>query len=547
MKLDKKILGSFILQNFLNPKIWENYKDIENARLKEKVRKYLMRISSKFIDYLGEDIFVEDIILTGSLSNFNWSQFSDFDIHVIVDYNQFGKNSELYKKHFDLKRQIFNDKHDIKIYGFDVELYAQDENESESGSTVFGGIYSVMNNEWIKTPKKEKFDLDTKILIEKINTWIKKINKAIKEENYESIEKLKEKLKSYRKSGLDKKGELSYENLTFKYLRRSGVIEKLFDASNTTLDKTLSIETYITEQEVPSLYEKYKDIKSFIEKNELPNKIGRFIKNNDVFKYIPDEKFKFSEDIVVLQTALDLLDYPFPEWGVDGKFGPETEKAVKLFQEKKGLPITGIMGKDDFLKLIYELYISKDKIDTKKIKLPTKTEKKTDFTYLDMNSSEGYKIYKEISDDFINSRNPNVGITGDMLAKSAKKYFTRGYVPPELALAQLAAEGGLSKKKDAIPIVTKNPYNVGNTDSGGKIYHPDFQTGIDAYFDLMTRRYLAKGKTAEELVNNFVNINGRRYASGPEYEKLLREIISGMGKYTDPVLAKYGVTNSAQI
>ena len=57
----------------------------------------------------------------------------------------------------------------------------------------------------------------------------------------------KDKLKKYRQSGLEGGGELSYENLVFKFLRRSGHIQKLFDSSNKALDKELSIERKLEE------------------------------------------------------------------------------------------------------------------------------------------------------------------------------------------------------------------------------------------------------------------------------------------------------------
>ena len=56
------------------------------------------------------------------------------------------------------------------------------------------------------------------------------------------MESIKDKLKDYRKSGLEKDGELSYENLVFKFLRRSGHIQKLFDTANNVVDKGLSVE-----------------------------------------------------------------------------------------------------------------------------------------------------------------------------------------------------------------------------------------------------------------------------------------------------------------
>lgn len=235
----KKILDSFSIKDTLNPKVWENPKDPNDATLVPKVRKALMRIAEEFIDYLGEDVFVEDVVLTGSLANYNWSEFSDFDLHVLVDMQQYENQVDLYKELFNLKKQVFNDKHNIKIFGYDVELYAQDTEESHYSS----GVYSVMNNEWISKPTEFEDKFDRELLKKKIDNWTEKIDNAISEGD--DLQSIKDKLKNYRKSGLEKDGELSYENLVFKFLRRSGHIEKLFDTANKETDKELSIETRI--------------------------------------------------------------------------------------------------------------------------------------------------------------------------------------------------------------------------------------------------------------------------------------------------------------
>jgi hypothetical protein len=237
----KKILDSFSLKETLNPKIWENPDDASKSVMKPKVRKALMKIAEKFVEFLGEDIFVDNIHLTGSLSNYNWSEFSDFDLHIVIDFNQFGKQSELYKELFNLKKQVFNDKHNIKIFGYDVELYAEDSKEPHYSS----GVYSIMNNEWISNPKKFKENVDKSVLESKIKTWVEKIETAIEEEK--DLEGLRKKLKEYRQCGLEKDGELAYENLVFKFLRRSGHIQKLFDTLNKQTDKELSIERTIQE------------------------------------------------------------------------------------------------------------------------------------------------------------------------------------------------------------------------------------------------------------------------------------------------------------
>jgi hypothetical protein len=243
----KKIIDSFSIQKTLNPKIWENPSNPKESVMKPKVRQGLLKIAEEFIDYLGDDIFVDDIVLTGSLSNFNWSEYSDFDLHILIDLQQFEKNGPLYKEMFDLKKFIFNERHDIKIYGYDVELYAQDSEEVHTSS----GVYSVMNNEWIDVPKKLKFEVDKKVLKDKIKCWTDKIDKATETETMDDdvdvLENLRNKLKEYRKSGLEKEGELSYENLVFKFLRRSGYIQKLFDSTQKAVDKQLSIERKLEE------------------------------------------------------------------------------------------------------------------------------------------------------------------------------------------------------------------------------------------------------------------------------------------------------------
>jgi predicted nucleotidyltransferase len=243
----QKILDSFSVKETLNSKVWENSEDPKKATMIPKVRKALMRIAEEFIDDLGEDVFVEEIYLMGSLANFNWSEYSDFDLHVIVDFERYGKQEELYKELFDLKKKLFNDKHNIKIFGYDVEVYAQ----GASDEAHSDGVYSVMNNEWVHRPTKTHKNLDMSVLKTKIKSWTDKIDDVIEdaksEGNAESLKKLKDKLKDYRQSGLDKDGEFSYENLVFKYLRRSGHIGNLFDEKTKIKDKELSIETKIEE------------------------------------------------------------------------------------------------------------------------------------------------------------------------------------------------------------------------------------------------------------------------------------------------------------
>jgi N-acetyl-anhydromuramyl-L-alanine amidase AmpD len=252
------ILKSFDLQNELNSKIWIKVKG-DNYVISEKVREKLLEIAYEFIESLKVDIIVSDVHLTGSLSNYNWSEYSDFDLHVIADFNQFPKNKlDLYKELLTLKKTIFNSDQNIKIYGYDVELYVQDENEEHTST----GVYSLISNDWIEKPKKEKFEVNKSVLKKKIDQWTEKIDKVLESAEEEKdlqkskkiIDNLKAKIKDYRKIGLEKSGEMSYENLVFKYLRRSGHIEKLFNFKKEKLDKGLSLkESLLTEMEMSDI------------------------------------------------------------------------------------------------------------------------------------------------------------------------------------------------------------------------------------------------------------------------------------------------------
>lgn len=238
------IIKSFESQDELNPKIWE--KESNSYKMRSEVREKLLETANIFIDFLGVDVIVTDIIMIGSLVNYNWSKYSDIDLHIVVNFNQFPANAqELYLEFFDLKKVIFNQKHNIKLFGYDVECFVQKEDET----TFSSGIYSILYDMWMNKPKKSGTEsIDKELLKEKAKKWMRIIDSLIdniEDEDPEEIKilvkKYKEKLKNFRNCGLEKNGEMSLENLVFKLLRRNGYIEKLYDAPTKIIDKKLSM------------------------------------------------------------------------------------------------------------------------------------------------------------------------------------------------------------------------------------------------------------------------------------------------------------------
>jgi hypothetical protein len=244
----QNILKSFYVKDELNPKIWDNPENPSDAKMKEDIRERLLEIANEFVNFLGLEIFVQNVTMTGSLANYNWSEFSDVDLHIMYDFNESGDKKDLVAELFKLKKTLFNSTHDITVKGYDVELYVQDTNEPHISS----GVYSVLYDEWINEPSPEEVTIDEAKLKEKVEQWTDMIDLVISDieegdedlhQSIDKIDKLKDKLKKYRSCGLEKNGEYSYENLVFKFLRRNGYIQKLFDFENDIIDKKLSLET----------------------------------------------------------------------------------------------------------------------------------------------------------------------------------------------------------------------------------------------------------------------------------------------------------------
>jgi hypothetical protein len=244
-KDDEIIVKSFETKDSLSNDIFDKSKD--GFKMKEDVRKRLLEIADDFVESFGVEFFIHDIVLTGSLSNYNWSEFSDVDLHVLIDMSEIdGDNGSLIlqtivKEFFDAKKNVWNEKHDIKIKGFDVEVYVQDVEEPHISS----GVYSILHDKWEIEPKKETPNIDDRKILDKGEDFAKKIDQLIdlglNSEVLPKIESLRKKLKQFRQSGLETGGEYSYENLTFKLLRRNGYIEKLLKLKTDIVDKKLSI------------------------------------------------------------------------------------------------------------------------------------------------------------------------------------------------------------------------------------------------------------------------------------------------------------------
>ncbi len=226
------------LRNELHSKIWS-----PEQKLNTKVREVLLKIAASFFETLDLDLKIKDIYFTGSLANFGWTQGSDIDLHIIVDYGPL-KNVDFIDDFLYLKKKNWLDNHNISIYGFDVEPFAKDVESAHD----YKAIYSVLNDNWVVAPRKDRPTIDFETVKEKSSSIMNDIDKilSIKNENkkIEEADKLKIKLGGLRSIGLEKSGEYSNENLIYKTLRRSGYLDKLDsvqELANSSFDSKVSI------------------------------------------------------------------------------------------------------------------------------------------------------------------------------------------------------------------------------------------------------------------------------------------------------------------
>ena len=233
-------LLAFDVHRELQQKIWEGDKKIRSG-----VRAALMDIVDEFLENLDLDIAVKDIILTGSMANYNWSKFSDIDLHVLVDFADVNDDETLVKRFFDAVRSNWNKLHNITVKGHEVEVYIQHESEPH----VSTGVYSLIQNRWLVKPQKVKPFIDEATALKKMGALSREIDKLRSlyeagqyEDTYNLGARIKEKVKRMRLSGLEKEGIYSPENVAFKLLRRSGDIEKLFSLYVQAYDKIYSLD-----------------------------------------------------------------------------------------------------------------------------------------------------------------------------------------------------------------------------------------------------------------------------------------------------------------
>lgn len=245
---DEVNLSSFKKNDKLADKIWHGDK------LNSKVRLKLLDLADDFWDFVSTKwVKRKAIMITGSICNYNWSKFSDIDVHIVVDFSEVDERTDFVREYYNSKKDDWNSTHDkLRIYGHTVEFYIEDVNDVTEST----GKYDLEKNEWIDEPEvsdvKEiglnKYDIKniSSKLMTKIDDFDEDISKTSDRAILRALNKkarsLLNKIKSIRKYGLKRNGEGDTYNIVYKVLRRSGYIDKLYSLIGSSYDRENSID-----------------------------------------------------------------------------------------------------------------------------------------------------------------------------------------------------------------------------------------------------------------------------------------------------------------
>jgi hypothetical protein len=229
------MLNQRVYNSKLNPNIWDNA-----CNIRQDVAAHLIKIAKDFYADVEVKAKLQDIILLGSSANYNWTPESDIDVHLVIDIKELGMpDVETSTNYLAALKSKWNADHEIFIKGHKVETYIQDVDHTTHAT----GIFSLMKNQWLVKPVKEKVDIDRELITKKFGEYVGKINKVSESPSPEKLKALLDDIYMMRETGLDSpSGELSTENLVFKLIRSKGYLDKIRELKTKIYDKSVSLD-----------------------------------------------------------------------------------------------------------------------------------------------------------------------------------------------------------------------------------------------------------------------------------------------------------------
>lgn len=212
----------------LNPRLFKA------EQMRPEVRRALLRIAENFREFLGVDIDLVDVTVTGSNAAYAYTVTSDLDLHLMVP----GVASDREREFYDAKKSLWNEQHDVLIRGLPVEVYVQGSEEPHHSS----GVYSLVRDQWRQRPQKQKPTIDDVSVSQRLRYFTREIQSALASRDRATVAGVKQRISLLRREGLNRTGEWSAENIAFKTLRSQGLLDSLTQHLRHLEDQALSLE-----------------------------------------------------------------------------------------------------------------------------------------------------------------------------------------------------------------------------------------------------------------------------------------------------------------
>ena len=220
--------------DILNPVFWVG------DSLKPEVRDALMKFAKSFAAFVDlDDKAIKDVLLLGGNAGYNYTQYSDLDVHLVVDPKFIPDcNPDLLDQYYMDKKTLWELTHNVTIYGVKAEPYIEKPGITRKKSQ---GVYSLMKSSWVQKPEPVEGEVDEKEIEKKVNNFKNQIDSLIKGEDADGLKELVKKLRDSRGTSLQKYGEYGFENMVFKELRNQGYIDKVRNVVVNLKSRSLSL------------------------------------------------------------------------------------------------------------------------------------------------------------------------------------------------------------------------------------------------------------------------------------------------------------------
>lgn len=229
----KKLNEALVVHDTLNPDLF----DAED-HLKPEVRAKLLEVANYFMtEHLDFELPYVDIHMVGSNASYNYSEFSDIDLHIVTNFEMFTDHSpDVIQILFNLEKSSFNSSYDIQVKGREVEIYVED----IKSTAVSNGVYSVLRDAWVKFPSK--IVAETADTTADLQKQIMVINNILAGGDPDEIQGAINNLYLMRKNAIDVEGEYGYGNQLFKDIRAAGKLDELKTRYKELKSRQLSLE-----------------------------------------------------------------------------------------------------------------------------------------------------------------------------------------------------------------------------------------------------------------------------------------------------------------